>query len=205
MNNNNNNNNNFDIIDARLSTLESISMKLKENNEIMTNFITSISSIVSDEVKQQVRDEINANGDELKKDIINTVSVNIRDTVKDVVNERGLNVIESDKLKDARVARMNKLLNHPSDKYDLFIPFYQGKLRDDYRAHFKVSAYHKINPEQFTEAIEYINNFDVSSSFISWCKKKLVENYKNGFDNYTNRAKQRKLCQAFERYFGVAS
>lgn len=60
---------------------------------------------------------------------------------------------------------------------------------------FDVMRYADIDPSQFKEALEYIQNFNIVDR--SWCIEALHNNYRN--QEFPNN----KLVHAYERYFGI--
>ena len=187
-------------LETRVSRLESLTKKLGQSsqmtNEVVGELINGITDEIATEVKTQVKQELVTKEKEIESNVTIAVSGAIDGKIKDVLNERGLSKTDADRLTKARYKKMRELLGDSrGDEYKLFIPFYQGVLRNGYLKKFDVMRYADIDPSRFKEALEYIQNFNIRDR--SWCIDALHKTYRN------NEFINNKLVHAYERYFGI--
>lgn len=187
-------------LETRVSRLELLTKKLGQSsqitNEVVEELIGGIAGEIATEVKTQVKQELITREKEIESNVTMAVSGTIDGKIKDVLDERGLSKTDADRLTKARYKKMRELLGDSrGDEYKLFIPFYQGVLRNGYLKKFDVMRYADIYPSQFKEALEYIQNFNIGDR--SWCVDALHKTYRN--NEFTNN----KLVHAYERYFGI--
>lgn len=187
-------------LETRVSRLELLTKKLGQSsqitNEVVEELIGGIAGEIATEVKTQVKQELITREKEIESNVTMAVSGTIDGKIKDVLDERGLSKTDADRLTKARYKKMRELLGDSrGDEYKLFIPFYQGVLRNGYLKKFDVMRYADIDPSQFKEALEYIQNFNIGDR--SWCVDVLHKTYRN------NEFANNKLVHAYERYFGI--
>ncbi|WP_143322619.1 ORF6C domain-containing protein [Clostridium sp. HBUAS56010] len=183
-------------LEKRMSKLELLTKRLGESSQITNEVVTELTSELSGIVREQVKEEMVTREREIESNVITTVKDTVESTIREKLDERGLSKIDADRLTKARQKRMRELLGNPSsDEYQLFIGFYQGKLRNGYKRKFDVTTYAGIDPSIFKEALEYIQNFDMANR--SWCINALHRTYQN------NEFANNKLVHAYERFFGI--
>lgn len=183
-------------LEKRVSKLEQLTKKLGQSSQITNEVVTELIEGISDEIKGQVKQELVTREKEIESNVLVSVTGSIETKIKETLDERGLSKTDADRLTKARYKRMRELLgNSKSDEYKLFIPFYQGVMRNGYMKKFDVMRYADIDPSQFKEALEYIQNFNIVDR--SWCIEALHNNYRN--QEFPNN----KLIHAYERYFGI--
>lgn len=185
-------------LEKRVSKLEMLTKKLGQSTNITNEVVKELIEGISDEIKGQVKEELVTREKEIESNIITTVSGTIEETVRNAVDERGLNRKEMNKLTSARNFRFRQLLGDPeSDKYILFISFYQGAMVKEYRKKFECSAYGDIDASRFKEALEFIKIFDVTQGYYNWSIEKLHNQYRDG------EIEKKKKINAYERFFGI--
>lgn len=193
-------------LEPRVINLESIAKSLAQSLNITTGAVTQlvdgivplVKEEVTNQIGSQIKDEMTTTKREIESNVIANVGEVIDDKVKTAVNERGLNRTEMNKLTKARNIRFRQILgDSKSDKYILLISFYQGAMIKGYRKKFDCGAFGDIEAARFSEAIEYINNFDVTLSYYDWSIEKLHEQYRDG------EIENRKKFNAYERFFGI--
>lgn len=185
-------------IEIRVNRLENIASKLAKSNELTNEVICELVDELSTEVRKQVKEELVTKSEEIKRETIDAVSGAIDEKVKIAVNERGLNRTEMNKLTKARNVRMRQLLGDSrGDKYILLISFYQGAMIKGYRKNFDCGAYGDIEATRFSEAIDYVNNFDVQQGYYDWAIDILHNQYRDG------EIENKKKFNAYERFFGI--
>lgn len=194
--------NDISIVKQESNILKSVTGKLAQGmgfySEALQELTSSLTHVISEEVKNQVKEEIATTAETVKGEVLATVDGRINDTVKDAVNDRGLNRLEGKMLTDARNKRMRELMGHQkSDQYILFTPFYQSLMGKEYRKQFECAAYADVRPDRLDEALEFINNFTVSDKYHDWCVSTLHKNYAN------NEIESNKKLNAYRRYFGI--
>jgi hypothetical protein len=183
-------------LETRVSKLELLTKKLGESSQLVNEVVTELSTELSGVVREQVKEEMVTREKEIESNVITSVSGTIETVVKEKLDERGLSKTDSDRLMKARYKRMRELLgDSKSDEYKLFIPFYQGTMRNGYMKKFNVMRYADIDPSNFKAALEYIQNFNIVDR--SWCIEALHKTYQN------NEFSNNKLVHAYERYFGI--
>ena len=183
-------------LETRVSKLELLTRKLGESSQLVNEVVSSLTTELSGIVRSQLKEEMVTREKEMESNIITSVSGTIDTKIKEKLDERGLSKTDADRLTKARYRRMRELLgDSQSDEYKLFIPFYQGALRNRYTKKFDVLRYADIDPSEFKEALELTQNFDISDR--SWCIEALHRNYRN------NEFANNKLVHAYERYFGI--
>lgn len=183
-------------LEKRVSKLEQLTKRLGESSQITNEVVTELTTELSGIVREQLKEEMVTREKEIESNILTSVTGSIETKIKETLDERGLSKIDSDRLTKARYKRMRELLgDSKSDEYKLFIPFYQGVMRNGYIKKFDVMRYADIDPSQFKEALEYIQNFIITDR--SWCIEALHNNYRN--QEFPNN----KLVHAYERYFGI--
>lgn len=183
-------------LETRVSKLELLTKRLGESSQITNEVVTELTTELSGIVKEQIKEEMITREREIESNVITSVSTTIESKIKETLDERGLSKTDADRLTKARYKRMRELLgNSKSDEYKLFIPFYQGVMRNGYLKKFDVMRYADIDPSQFKEALEFIQNFNITDR--SWCIEALHNNYRN--KEFSNN----KLVHAYERYFGI--
>lgn len=183
-------------LEKRVSKLEQLTKKLGQSSQITNEVVTELIEGISDEIKGQVKQELVTREEEIESNVLASVTGSIETKIKETLDERGLSKTDADRLTKARYKRMRELLgNSKSDEYKLFIPFYQGVMRNGYLKKFDVMRYADIEPSQFKEALDYIQNFNIVDR--SWCIEALHNNYRN--QEFPNN----KLIHAYERYFGI--
>lgn len=183
-------------LETRVSKLELLTKKLGQSSQLTNEVVTELINGISDEIKGQIKEEIITREKEIESNVTVAVSGVIEGKIKEKLDERGLSKTDSDRLMKARYKRMRELLgDSKSDEYKLFIPFYQGTMRNGYMKKFDVMRYADIEPSRFKEALEYIQNFNMSDR--SWCIEALHKTYQN------NEFANNKLVHAYERYFGI--
>lgn len=187
-------------LETRISRLESLTKKLGLSSQMTNDVVGELIKVIPDEivtkVKTQVKQELVTREKEIESNVTIAVSGAIDEKIKDVLDERGLSKTDADRLTKARYKKMRELLGDSrGDEYKLFIPFYQGVLRNGYLKKFNVMRYADIDPSRFKEALEYIQNFNIRDR--SWCVYALHKTYRN------NEFSNNKLVHAYERYFGI--
>ena len=187
-------------LETRISRLESLTKKLGLSSKMTNDVVGELIKVIPDEivtkVKTQVKQELVTREKEIESNVTIAVSGAIDEKIKDVLDERGLSKTDADRLTKARYKKMRELLGDSrGDEYKLFIPFYQGVLRNGYLKKFNVMRYADIDPSRFKEALEYIQNFNIRDR--SWCVDALHKTYRN------NEFSNNKLVHAYERYFGI--
>ncbi len=183
-------------LEKRVSKLEVLTKKLGESSQLANEVVTELTTELSGIVREQLKEEMVTKGKEIESNVIATVTGSIESTIKEKLDERGLSKTDADRLTKARYKRMRELLgDSKSDEYKLFIPFYQGVMRNGYLKKFDVMRYADIDPSQFKDALDYIQNFNISDR--SWCIEALHKTYQN------NEFANNKLVHAYERYFGI--
>lgn len=185
-------------LEKRVSRLELLTQKMGQSSQIMNEVVTELTNEISGIVRAQVKEEMVTREKEIESNVTIAVAGKIETTVKEIVNERGLNRHEIETLKKIRNKRFIELLGAPSsDKYRLFIKFYQSAMSKGYRKKFSCSAYGDVDPTNFKEAIKYEETFNVEPSYYDWCVETLHRDYQN--DELPNN----RLIHAYERYFCV--
>lgn len=189
-------------LEERVSLLEMVATDLAKANETTNNVIQKLANAVSIEVKagikSQFEEEFTTREKEIESNVLTSVSGKIDETVKKIVDDRGLNRKELARLKKVRDKRFIELLGSPeSDRYKLFIKFYQSAMGKGYRKKFDCSAYGDVDASRFKEALEYELNFNVTDDYYSWCIETLHKDYRN------EELGNNKLVHAYERYFGI--
>ena len=187
-------------IEERVSLLEMVTTDLAKANTMTNDVIKKLASVVSDEIKADVKkqfdEEFATREKEIESNVITTVSGNIDKRIRETLDERGLSKTDADRLTNARRNRYRELLgNSKGDEYKLFIPFYQYMFKTAYCKKFGVLRFADIEPTQLKEALDFTNNFTVTDR--SWCIEALHNNYRN------NKFSNNKLVHAYERYFGI--
>ena len=187
-------------IEERVSLLEMVTTDLAKANTMTNDVIKKLASVVSDEIKADVKkqfdEEFATREKEIESKVITTVSGNIDKRIRETLDERGLSKTDADRLTNARRNRYRELLgNSKGDEYKLFIPFYQYMFKTAYCKKFGVLRFADIEPTQLKEALDFTNNFTVTDR--SWCIEALHNNYRN------NEFSNNKLVHAYERYFGI--
>lgn len=187
-------------IEERVSLLEMVTTDLAKANTMTNDVIKKLASVVSDEIKADVKkqfdEEFATREKEIESNVITTVSGNIDKRIRETLDERGLSKTDADRLTNARRNRYRELLgNSKGDEYKLFIPFYQYMFKTAYCKKFGVLRFADIEPTQLKEALDFTNNFTVTDR--SWCIEALHNNYRN------NEFANNKLVHAYERYFGI--
>ena len=187
-------------IEERVSLLEMVTTDLAKANTMTNDVIKKLASVVSDEIKADVKkqfdEEFATREKEIESNVITTVSGNIDKRIRETLDERGLSKTDADRLTNARRNRYRELLgNSKGDEYKLFIPFYQYMFKTAYCKKFGVLRFADIEPTQLKEALDFTNNFTVADR--SWCIEALHNNYRN------NEFSNNKLVHAYERYFGI--
>lgn len=187
-------------IEERVSLLEMVTTDLAKANTMTNDVIKKLASVVSDEIKADVKkqfdEEFATREKEIESNVITTVSGNIDKRIRETLDERGLSKTDADRLTNARRNRYRELLgNSKGDEYKLFIPFYQYMFKTAYCKKFGVLRFADIEPTQLKEALDFTNNFTVADR--SWCIEALHNNYRN------NEFANNKLVHAYERYFGI--
>lgn len=144
-------------LETRVSKLELLTKRLGESSQITNEVVTELTTELSGIVKEQIKEEMITREREIESNVITSVSTTIESKIKETLDERGLSKTDADRLTKARYKRMRELLgNSKSDEYKLFIPFYQGVMRNGYLKKFDVMRYADIDPSQFKEALEFI-------------------------------------------------
>ena len=185
-------------LEKRVSKLEQLTKRLGESSQITNEVVTELTSELSGIVREQLKEEMVTREKEIESNVLISVTDQIDKKVKEVVDDRGLNRKELTRLKKVRDKRFIELLGSPeSDRYKLFIKFYQSAMGKGYRKKFDCSAYGDVDASRFKEALEYEENFNVSDDYYSWCIETLHNDYRN--DEFPNN----KLVHAYERYFGI--
>lgn len=185
-------------LEKRVSKLEQLTTKLGRSSQITNEVVTELIEGISDEIKGQVKQELVTREKEIESNVLISVTGQIDKTVKEMVDDRGLNRKELTRLKKVRDKRFIELLGSPeSDRYKLFIKFYQSAMGKGYRKKFDCSAYGDVDASRFKEALEYEENFNISDDYYSWCIEILHNDYRN--QEFSNN----KLIHAYERYFGI--
>lgn len=184
--------------EQRIEKLELTMAKLAQANQLTNEVLFEL----PDNLKVQIKQEVDTRLKEIESNVVTTVGDTIdkkvEETIKTVFDERGLSKIDADRLTKARQKRMRELLgDSKSDRYKIYIKFYQGNMRNQYLKKFDVMRYADIEPSQFTEALNFIQNFNIVDD--SWCTKLLHEEYRN--DEFPNN----KLKHAYERYFNITA
>lgn len=183
-------------LEKRVSKLELLTKKLGESSQLTIEVVNELTTELSGVVREQVKEEMVTREKEIESNVIATISGNIESKIKETLDERGLSKTDSDRLMKARYKRMRELLgDSKSDEYKLFIPFYQGVMRNGYMKKFDVMRYADIDPSQFKDALEYIQNFNMPDR--SWCIEALHKTYQN------NEFANNKLVHCYERYFRI--
>lgn len=185
-------------LERRVSKLEQLTKRLGESSQITNEVVTELTSELSGIVREQLKEEMVTREKEIESNVLISVTGKIDKKVKEVVDDRGLNRKELTRLKKVRDKRFIELLGSPeSDRYKLFIKFYQSAMGKGYRKKFDCSAYGDVDASRFKEALEYEENFNISDDYYSWCVEVLHNDYRN--DEFPNN----KLIHAYERYFGI--
>lgn len=185
-------------LEKRVSKLEQLTKKLGQSSQITNEVVTELTTELSGIVREQLKEEMVTREKEIESNVLISVTGQIDKKVKEVVDDRGLNRKELTRLKKVRDKRFIELLGSPeSDRYKLFIKFYQSAMGKGYRKKFDCSAYGDVDASRFKEALEYEENFNVSDDYYSWCIETLHNDYRN--DEFPNN----KLVHAYERYFGI--
>lgn len=185
-------------LEKRVSKLEQLTKRLGKSSQITNEVVTELTSELSGIVREQLKEEMVTREKEIESNVLISVTDQIDKKVKEVVDDRGLNRKELTRLKKVRDKRFIELLGSPeSDRYKLFIKFYQSAMGKGYRKKFDCSAYGDVDASRFKEALEYEENFNVSDDYYSWCIETLHNDYRN--DEFPNN----KLVHAYERYFGI--
>lgn len=185
-------------LEKRVSKLEQLTKKLGQSSQITNEVVTELTSELSGIVREQLKEEMVTREKEIESNVLISVTGQIDKKVKEVVDDRGLNRKELTRLKKVRDKRFIELLGSPdSDRYKLFIKFYQSAMGKGYRKKFDCSAYGDVDASRFKEALEYEENFNISDDYYSWCIEVLHNDYRN--DELPNN----KLVHAYERYFGI--
>lgn len=185
-------------LERRVSKLEQLTKRLGESSQITNEVVTELTSELSGIVREQLKEEMVTREKEIESNVLISVTGQIDKKVKEVVDDRGLNRKELTRLKKVRDKRFIELLGSPeSDRYKLFIKFYQSAMGKGYRKKFDCSAYGDVDASRFKEALEYEENFNISDDYYSWCVEVLHNDYRNG--EFPNN----KLIHAYERYFGI--
>ena len=187
-------------IEERVSLLEMVTTDLAKANTMTNDVIKKLASVVSDEIKADVKkqfdEEFATREKEIESNVITTVSGNIDKRIRETLDERGLSKTDADRLTNARRNRYRELLgNSKGDEYKLFIPFYQYMFKTAYCKKFGVLRFADKEPTQHKEALDFTNNFTVTDR--TWCFEALHNNYRN------NEFSNNKLVHAYERYFGI--
>jgi len=186
-------------LEKRVSKLERLTQKLGKSSQMTNEVITELIEGISDEIKGQIKEEIVTREKEIESNVLTSVSGQIDKTVREIVDDRGLNRKELTRLKKVRDKRFIELLGSPeSDRYKLFIKFYQSALGKGYRKKFDCAAYGDVDASRFKEALEYEATFNISDDYYSWCVEVLHNDYRN------NELPNNKLVHAYERYFGIS-
>lgn len=184
-------------LEKRVSALELATVKLGQANQLTNEVMTDIATELPDEIRRQIHQEVNTRTKEIESDVIAAVDGMIKGAIIDTLDERGLTKYDADRLAKARNKRMCELLGSPdSDRYKLYIRFYHGRMRNMYLKQFDVMRYADISSAQFTEALNFIQNWTMDDD--SWCTDILHETYRN--DEFPNN----KMVHAYERYFNIA-
>lgn len=184
-------------LEKRISALEIATVKLGQANQLTNEVMTDIATALPDEMRAQIHQEVSARAKEIESNVIAAVGDTIKWEIGIALNERGLSKHDADRLAKARNKRMCELLGNPdSDRYKLYIKFYQGRMRNMYLKQFDVMRYADISSVQFTEALNFIQNWTMDDD--SWCTDILHETYRN--DEFPNN----KMIHAYERYFNIA-
>lgn len=185
-------------LEKRVSKLEQLTKKLGQSSQITNEVVTELTTELSGIVREQLKEEMVTREKEIESNVLISVTGQIDKKVKEVVDDRGLNRKELTRLKKVRDKRFIELLGSPeSDRYKLFIKFYQSAMGKGYRKKFDCSAYGDVDASRFKEALEYEENFNISDDYYSWCIETLHNDYRN--DEFPNN----KLVHAYERYFGI--
>lgn len=185
-------------LEKRVSKLEQLTKRLGESSQITNEVVTELTSELSGIVREQLKEEMVTREKEIESNVLISVTDQIDKKVKEVVDDRGLNRKELTRLKKVRDKRFIELLCSPeSDRYKLFIKFYQSAMGKGYRKKFDCSAYRDVDASRFKEVLEYEENFNVLDDYYSWCIETLHNDYRN--DEFPNN----KLVHAYERYFGI--
>lgn len=185
-------------LEKRVSRLEQLTKRLGESSQITNEVVTELTNELSGIVREQLKEEMVTRGKEIESNVLISVTGQIDRKVKEVVDDRGLNRKELMRLKKVRDKRFIELLGSPeSDRYKLFIKFYQSAMGKEYRKKFDCSAYGDVDASKFKEALEYEESFNISDDYYSWCVEVLHNNYRN------NELPNNKLIHAYERYFGI--
>lgn len=185
-------------LEKRVSKLEQLTKKLGESSQITNEVVTELTTELSGIVREQLKEEMVTREKEIESNVLISVSGQIDKKVKEIVDDRGLNRKELTRLKKVRDKRFIELLGSPeSDRYKLFIKFYQSAMGKGYRKKFDCAAYGDVDASRFKEALEYEENFNISDDYYSWCIEVLHNDYRN--DEFPNN----KLVHAYERYFGI--
>lgn len=183
-------------LETRVSKLELLTKKLGQSSQLTNEVVEELIEGISTEIKEQISTEFVTREKEIESNVTVAVSGVIETKIKEKLDERGLSKTDSDRLMKARYKRMRELLgDSKSDEYKLFIPFYQGVMRNGYMKKFDVMRYADIDPSQFKDTLDYIQNFNISDR--SWCIEALHKTYQN------NEFANNKLVHAYERYFGI--
>lgn len=185
-------------LEKRVSKLEQLTKKLGQSSQITNEVVTELTTELSGIVREQLKEEMVTREKEIESNVLISVTGQIDKKVKEVVDDRGLNRKELTRLKKVRDKRFIELLGSPeSDRYKLFIKFYQSAMGKGYRKKFDCSAYGDVDASRFKEALEYEENFNISDDYYSWYIETLHNDYRN--DEFPNN----KLVHAYERYFGI--
>lgn len=184
-------------LETRVSKLELLTRRLGESSQIANEVVTELTTELSGIVREQIKEEMITKEKEIESNVITTVADTIESKIKEKLDERGLSKTDSDRLTKARYKRMRELLgDSKSDEYKLFIPFYQGVMRNGYMKKFDVMKYADIDPSEFKDALEYIQNFNINDR--AWCIDALHRTYQS------NEFSNNKLVHSYERYFGIS-
>lgn len=182
----------------RIEKLELTMAKLAKANQLTNEVLFEL----PDDIKEQIKQEVTTHFNELESKVVasveDTIEKKVDTTIQTFFDERGISKHDADRLAKARNKRMCELLgDSKSDRYQLYIRFYQGRLRNMYLKKFDVMRYADISPAQFAEALNFIQNWIMDDD--SWCTNALHETYRN--DEFSNN----KLKHAYERYFNITA
>lgn len=172
----------------------------KVNDEINRLFYGNI-------IESKIKQELITYKEETKQEILDTINPTVQTTVRAVMDDRGLSKYDDKRLKKLRDTKFAVLLQHNKNdiqkdsRYVLFLPYYQNAMKRDFCKKFHATSYADIKPTQFMDASEFIKNWDISKKDKEKAEWGARENYKKGFNNYTNVAVRNKMINAFEYLF----
>ena len=93
-------------IEERVSLLEMVTTDLAKANTMTNDVIKKLASVVSDEIKADVKkqfdEEFATREKEIESNVITTVSGNIDKRIRETLDERGLSKTDADRLTNAR-------------------------------------------------------------------------------------------------------